>query len=307
MENQNAKTVLMIEPVAFGFNEETSTNNYFQQNDDTEPATKQTLALAEFKAMVEQLQQKGVKVMVVKDTVMPHTPDSVFPNNWISFHAGRRVALYPMYAKNRRFERRIDILLTIENETGTTYKVVDYSYFESRNRYLEGTGSMILDRTNKIAYASLSERTDKALFLQFCSDFGYSSIYFTANQRVGSNRIPVYHTNVMMCVADKYVVICLDAIDDAREQKYVIASILSSGKEIIEISEVQMHHFAGNMLQVQNNQGESFLVLSQSAYNSLEKTKLEKLASFNELIVVSVPTIEKYGGGSVRCMMAEVF
>ena len=166
---------------------------------------------------------------------------------------------------------------------------------------------MILDRTNKIAYASLSERTDKALFLQFCSDFGYSSIYFMANQSVDGRRNPVYHTNVMMCVADKYVVICLDAIDDPREQKYVIASILSSGKEIIEISERQMQHFAGNMLQVQNNQGETFLVLSQSAYNSLEKTKVEKLASFNELIVVSVPTIEKYGGGSVRCMMAEVF
>lgn len=307
MIKQSTNIILMIEPVAFGFNAETSVNNHFQQNDNSPAAKIHELALAEFLAMVELLQSKGIKVLSIKDSTVPHTPDSIFPNNWVSFHEGGRVAVYPMFARNRRLERRNDILQIVEKECTKKFKVTDYSHFEEKARFLEGTGSMILDRVSKIAYACLSERTDKALFLQFCADFGYSAVSFTANQTVGDKRMPIYHTNVMMCVADRYVVVCLDAIDNVAEQKSVMASIIGSGKELIEINEKQMQHFAGNVLQLVNQDGIAFLVMSQSAFDSLERSKCEKLASFNELIVVPVPTIEKYGGGSVRCMMAEVF
>lgn len=307
MKSHTTNTLLMVEPVAFGFNPETAVNNYFQQQDKMPGAEIQRLALAEFSAMVKQLQDKGIHVIVVKDTSEPHTPDSIFPNNWISFHKNGRIVIYPMFAENRRKERRREIIQVIVDHGYPISKETDYSIFEKNNRFLEGTGSMILDRGNKIAYAALSERTDKPLLLQFCNDFGYRAICFSANQTVEGRRLPVYHTNVMLCVADKYAVICLDSIDDAGERKYVTESLCETGKEIVEISEKQMHCFAGNMLQVQNQEGRLFLVMSESAFGSLNNDQITKLKSYNELIVVAVPTIEKYGGGSVRCMMAEVF
>ncbi|MGB4577240.1 MAG: arginine deiminase-related protein [Paludibacter sp.] len=307
MKSPITNTLLMVEPVAFGFNPETAVNNYFQQQDKMSAAEIQRLALAEFSAMVKQLQDKGIHVIVVKDTSEPHTPDSIFPNNWISFHENGRIVIYPMFAENRRKERRREIIQFIVDQGYRISKEADYSVFEKNNRFLEGTGSMALDRENKIAYAALSERTDKALLLQFCNDFGYRAICFSANQTVEGQRLPVYHTNVMLCVADKYAVICLDSIDDAGERKYVTESLRKTGKEIVEISEKQMHCFAGNMLQVQNQEGRLFLVMSESAFGSLNNDQMTKLKSYNELIVVAVPTIEKYGGGSVRCMMAEVF
>lgn len=307
MKSPITNTLLMVEPVAFGFNPETAVNNYFQQQDKMSAAEIQRLALAEFSAMVKQLQDKGIHVIVVKDTSEPHTPDSIFPNNWISFHENGRIVIYPMFAENRRKERRREIIQFIVDQGYRISKEADYSVFEKNNRFLEGTGSMVLDRENKIAYAALSERTDKALLLQFCNDFGYRAICFSANQTVEGQRLPVYHTNVMLCVADKYAVICLDSIDDARERKYVTESLRKTGKEIVEISEKQMHCFAGNMLQVQNQEGRMFLVMSETAFGSLNNDQMTKLKSYNELIVVAVPTIEKYGGGSVRCMMAEVF
>ena len=307
MKSPITNTLLMVEPVAFGFNPETAVNNYFQQQDKMSAAEIQRLALAEFSAMVKQLQDKGIHVIVVKDTSEPHTPDSIFPNNWISFHENGRIVIYPMFAENRRKERRREIIQFIVDQGYRISKEADYSVFEKNNRFLEGTGSMVLDRENKIAYAALSERTDKALLLQFCNDFGYRAICFSANQTVEGQRLPVYHTNVMLCVADKYAVICLDSIDDARERKYVTESLRKTGKEIVEISEKQMHCFAGNMLQVQNQEGRLFLVMSETAFGSLNNDQMTKLKSYNELIVVAVPTIEKYGGGSVRCMMAEVF
>jgi len=304
---QTTHTILMIEPVAFGYNKETAVNNYFQQKKNSGAEDIQSRAHAEFNGMVEKLRAKKVNVLVVKDIPEPHTPDSIFPNNWISFHADGRVALYPMFAENRRTERRVEILNMVVEKGFKILDIVDYTDAEKQNRFLEGTGSIILDRVNKIAYAALSERTDKSLFLQFCQDFDYKAVIFTANQTVDQKRLPVYHTNVMMCLADRYAVICLDTIDNIDERKTVENCLIQSGKEIKVISEEQMQHFAGNMLQVENTDGKHFLVVSQSAFDSLTTIQIHQLTVYNELIVVAIPTIEKYGGGSVRCMMAEIF
>ena len=255
MNKQIASTVLMIEPVAFGFNAETAKNNYFQINDNSNASLVQENALKEFGNMVTKLRLAGIEVIVVKDTLEPTTPDSIFPNNWISIHENGNIVLYPMYAKNRSAERRKDIVELLSKKFTEIPRIVDYSAFEDRKCYLEGTGSMILDRQNKIAYAAISERTDKQLFIQFCNDFEFKPVYFTANQDVNQKRLPIYHTNVMLCVADKYAVICLSSIDDLKERKEVEKTLIASGKEIIEINENQMHDFAGNMLQLENGDG----------------------------------------------------
>lgn len=304
---QTTSNILMIEPISFGFNEETAKNNYFQQNDNTAESQIQQNALKEFTAMVETLRGKKINVIVEKDTISPHTPDSIFPNNWVSFHSCGKVVLYPMFAENRRTERRPDILERIKSEGFSINQNIDFSGYEHQNKFLEGTGSMILDRDNHIAYACISQRTDKNLFELFCRELEYTPVSFSSFQTVEDKRLPIYHTNVMMCVADHYVVICLDTIDNADERKMVMESIEKSGKKIVEISEKQMHQFAGNMLQVNNIEGEKFLVMSQTAYESLTKEQVETIESFNAIIHVPIPTIERYGGGSARCMMAEVF
>lgn len=296
----------MIEPVAFGFNPETAVNNYFQKESKKPDLLIQQQALKEFRLMVKLLRDKGVQVMVYPDSTVPHTPDSIFPNNWISFHEDGRVVLYPMYAPNRRAERRTDLIRDVLEDRFNPDFIVDYSEYEQHNIFLEGTGSMVLDHNHHIAYATLSERTDKKLFQRFCEDFGYLPICFSAFQQVGNERLPVYHTNVLMCVADVFVVICFDSIDDERERDMLKTSFRETGKDIIEINETQMHRFAGNMLQVKNTIGEKFLVMSQSAYDSLNENQITTLRSYNDLIICSIPTIEKYGGGSVRCMMLEV-
>ena len=307
MSKQATHTILMIEPVAFGYNDQTAVNNYFQQKGSVTTDDIQLHALSEFKGMVDLLKSKGVNVLVVRDTPEPHTPDSIFPNNWISFHEGGQVVLYPMFAENRRNERRNDILEYLNTRGLKMNNVDDFTFWEDQNLFLEGTGSMILDRTQKIAYAALSERTDKSLFLQFCKVFEFKPMSFSANQSVHGKRLPVYHTNVMLSVATQYAVICQDAIDDPEERKAVIGSLKKAGKEIILISEEQMNSFACNMLQVENSEGKQFLILSQTAFDSLNKSQIERLSSYNELVVISIPTIERVGGGSVRCMMAEVF
>ncbi|MEI6556560.1 MAG: arginine deiminase-related protein [Paludibacter sp.] len=307
MKNQTTNTILMIEPVLFGFNAETAVNNYFQQKKVDETADLQKLALEEFRNMVELLRAKGIDVIVVKDTKQPHTPDSIFPNNWISFHDGGQVVLYPMFAPNRRLERRRDIMGLIEEHRCVLNNVDDFSFWEEQNLFLEGTGSMVLDRENKIAYAALSERTDKTIFLQFCCTFGFEAVCFTAFQSVDDKRLPIYHTNVMLSVCDNYVIICTDTIDDIKERTKVLESFKRTGKTIVEISELQINCFAGNMLQVNNKNGKTFLVMSQTAYSSLQEHQIEQLKSYNELIIIPIPTIEQIGGGSVRCMMAEIF
>jgi len=307
MDKQTTDTIIMIEPVAFGFNAGTAVNNYFQQPNDQPDAIIQKLALEEFSAMVKLLREKGIHVIVVKDTPEPHTPDSIFPNNPVSFQEDGRVILYPMFAENRRLERKKDFLHQLAGHGIVVTEIADMTHYEDNQHFLEGTGSMVLDRENKIAYAALSERTDRKLFELFCAENGYQAISFHAFQSVNNRRLPVYHTNVMLCVADKFVVICMESIENKQERNILMTSFKKTGKEIIRISEKQMYNFAGNMLQVRNSKNQSFLVMSKSAYDSLDEKQINQLKSYNELIVVPVPTIEKYGGGSVRCMMLEAF
>ena len=302
---QTTDTVLMIEPIAFGYNAETAENNYFQVEQKGEDI--QAKALAEFNAFVEKLRAKGIHVITIKDTLDPHTPDSIFPNNWVSFHKDGKVVLYPMFATNRRVERRADIIESIQNQGFEVAEIDDWSSSENQSLFLEGTGSMIFDHDNKIAYGSVSLRLDEKLFRDFCSKYGFTPVVFHSFQTVGEERLPIYHTNVMMCVADKFVVICLDCIDDETERKTVVETIKNSGKEIIEISEAQMQQFAGNMLQVQNKDGEKFLVMSQTAYQSLNQEQVSNIEKYCEIIYSDLNTIEVNGGGSARCMLAEVF
>lgn len=295
----------MVEPIAFGYNSQTAQNNYFQV--EQKEADIQEKALQEFNNFVEKLRAKGIQVITIKDTLEPHSPDSIFPNNWVSFHEDGRVALYPMFAMNRRVERRSDILDTLRDEGFNITEVNDFSNSEKEEKFLEGTGSMIFDHDFKIAYGSVSLRLDEGLFRDFCEKFGYTPVVFHSFQNVGNQRLPIYHTNVMMCVAEQFVVICLDCIDDELEREKVQEVIKSTDKEVIEISEEQMHQFAGNMLQVQNEEGTQFLVMSQTAYKSLTKEQIEKIESYCEIIYADLNTIELNGGGSARCMLAEVF
>lgn len=302
---QNTDTVLMIEPIAFGFNAETAKNNYFQieqKGFDT-----QFKALTEFKAFVEKLRSKGINVITIKDTLDPHTPDSIFPNNWVSFHKDGKVVLYPMFASNRRVERRDDIIETVREQGFEVSEIDDWSFPEMQGHFLEGTGSMIFDHDNKLAYGSVSLRLDENLFREFCEKYGFTPVVFHSFQTVGEERLPIYHTNVMMCVADKFVVICLDCIDNEPERNRVAETIKNSGKEIIEISEEQMQQFAGNMLQVKNRDGEKFLVMSETAYRSLHEGQVSAIEKYCEIIYSDLNTIEVNGGGSARCMLAEVF
>ncbi len=295
----------MIEPIAFGYNAETAENNYFQV--EQKEADIQSKALVEFKVFVEKLKNKGINVITIKDTIDPHTPDSIFPNNWVSFHRDGKVVLYPMFASNRRVERREDIIETIKQKGFEVSELDDWSLPETQGHFLEGTGSMIFDHDNKIAYGSVSLRLDENLFREFCAKYGFKPVVFHSFQTVGNERLPIYHTNVMMCVADRFVVICLNCIDDEIERDMVAETIKKSGKEIIEISEKQMQQFAGNMLQVQNTDGKKFLIMSQTAYQSLEQNQIENIEKYCEIIYSDLNTIEVNGGGSARCMLAEIF
>ena len=302
---QTASTVLMVEPIAFGYNAQTAENNYFQV--EQKDADIQTKALEEFNNFADKLKSKGINVISVKDTLEPHSPDSIFPNNWVSFHNDGKVVLYPMFAPNRRVERRADILEILKDNGFEITEIDDLSHFENQQKFLEGTGSMIFDHDHKIAYGSVSLRLDEELFRQFCTKFGFRPVVFHSYQNAGGERLPIYHTNVMMCVADKFVVICLECIDDELEREKVQEVIKSTQKEIIEISEDQMQQFAGNMLQVQNEAGEKFLVMSESAYRSLTAEQISAIEKYCEIIYSDLNTIETNGGGSARCMLAEVF
>ncbi len=298
---QLTSQLLMIRPVDFGFNAETAVNNTFQSSVENETA--QLNALHEFNNFVVLLRKNKLQVTVIEDTPLPHTPDSIFPNNWISFDEDDSIILYPMFAENRRAERKQHILDIINNDFWV-HDEIDLTFYEKDNLFLEGTGSMVLDRDNKIAYASLSPRTNKKVLDEFCLLKNYTAVTFTS---VDLNNIEIYHTNVMMCVADKYVVICLDAIKDAAERMHVVAAIKETGKEIIELSAQQINSFAGNMLQVINTDKERLLIMSTQAYNALTSLQTEKLIKHNRIVHSPLDTIEKAGGGSARCMLAEVF
>ena len=304
---QITNTILMIRPVNFRMNEQTAVNNYFQEDIDIKNSAINARAQQEFDEFVVRLRDKGVNVIVVEDRKEPDTPDSIFPNNWVSFHGDGTVGLYPMFAENRRNERREDVLEILEKRGYSIENVMDYTSAEGEGFFLEGTGSILLDRVNNIAYCSLSERADEALFIEFCEDFDFMPVLFTAYQSVDGERKPIYHTNVMMCLAEHQAIICLDAIDDRKERKNVEYHLRESGKEIIPITEVQMHHFAGNMLQVLGKDEQRLMVMSSSAYHSLDPGQIERIEKFSEIVHSSLDTIETCGGGSARCMMAEVF
>ena len=307
MTNQITNTVLMVRPVAFRMNEETAVNNYFQEDIQLRNEEINRIAQQEFDALVVKLRNVGVRVIVVDDKAELDTPDSIFPNNWVSFHEDGTAVIYPMFAENRRRERRMEIFEELENQGFEIKEVLDYTEAEDEGLYLEGTGSMILDRVNQKAYCALSPRADEELFIEFCEDMEFTPVIFGAFQNVDGKRNPIYHTNVMMCVADEFAVICLDSIDDPKERKNVIKHLKEDGKEIIKITEVQMHLFAGNMLQVIGAQGKKYLVMSTTAHNSLTQEQLKKIENYNEIISSDISTIETCGGGSTRCMMAEVF
>jgi len=300
-DNQSTSNLLMIRPVNFGFNEQTAESNAFQTR-GTDQQQVQANALTEFDGLVKILRDNYVNVTVIDDTPQPHTPDSIFPNNWVSFHAGGDVFLYPMQAVNRRLERREDIIRTLADNFNIKH-VIDLSRFEHENRFLEGTGSMVLDRENKIAYACLSPRTDENTLATFCRQAGYKAINFHA---VDKNGLAIYHTNVLMCIGSRFCVICLDSIKNIAEKEPVINSLKTTNKEIIEISFDQMNHFAGNMLEVKNTNGDTLIVMSQSAYKSLNEEQISVLSKFGKLIYADINTIETNGGGSARCMIAEV-
>lgn len=296
--------ILMIRPVNFGFNEETASSNAFQNVEfgKANAANAQAVALKEFDVMVEKLRAVGVNVIVIEDTLEPRTPDSIFPNNWISFHEDGTIVTYPMQAENRRLERREDIIETIKNQF-VVNNIVDLTFFEEDEMYLEGTGSMVLDRQKEIAYACLSPRTHIEVLDEFSNEIGYEIVSFDAFDQNGKE---IYHTNVLMCVGTEFVIICLQAIPRQKEKKFVVKTIEESGKEIIEITLDQMNHFAGNMLEVTGNDGAKYLVMSSSAYNSLSKNQIEKLETFAKIVHSDLSMIEGNGGGSARCMMAEV-
>lgn len=297
----------MIRPVNFRMNEQTAVNNYFQEASKALQATVNKKAIQEFDTFVEKLRKAGVHVVVVEDTMEPDTPDSVFPNNWISFHGDGQIALYPMFAENRRMERREDVLEQLEEEGFLIDNVMDYTSAEDEEVFLEGTGSVVLDRVNRKAYCALSPRADEELFIEFCEDFEYTPVIFHAYQTVKEERLLIYHTNVMMCVADRFAVICLECIDDKKERKSVEKHLKEDGKEIIEITEAQMHQFAGNMLQVAGSGEKTYLVMSEAARHSLTPGQVSRIEKYSEILSSSLETIETCGGGSARCMMAEVF
>lgn len=306
---QCADTIMMIRPVNFRYNEETAVDNYYQRIvENLHPQDAQKKAREEFDALVQKLRECQVNVIVIDDTPAPDTPDSIFPNNWISFHDDGRVGLYPMYAHNRRLERRDEILATLENEYNLKISgIEDFSFHEDEDRFLEGTGSMILDRPNKLAYAALSFRTNADVLDEFCKKFGYEPVAFNAYQTANGKRVPIYHTNVMMCVAEDFAIICDAAIDDSTEREKVLSSLKRTGKEIISIKEEQKYRFAGNMLQVRSTAGQKYLVMSSAAYEVLTEGQKNAIEKHCSVIHSSLDTIEALGGGSARCMMAEVF
>ncbi|HNN72804.1 MAG TPA: arginine deiminase-related protein [Ferruginibacter sp.] len=299
IDMQQCRQLLMIRPVNFGYNAETAVNNAFQ----TDTGQVQEAALREFDNFVTLLRRHQVNVLVIEDSPEPFTPDSIFPNNWISFQEHARIFLYPMFAPNRRKERKPAVLETIKNRFRVD-EIVDLSRYETEGYFLEGTGSLVLDRENKIAFACRSPRTSEKVLNEFCRLSGYTACCFHATDQRG---MPIYHTNVMMCVADRYAVICPDSIADIAERENLLAQIRLTNKEVIPITQDQLDHFAGNMLQVMNAEGQSLLIMSSQAYHSLNAEQAARLENHNPIIHAPLETIESAGGSSARCMLAEVF
>jgi len=293
----------MIRPAAFGFNEETAANNYFQSNPGEAAEEVQQKALDEFNSMVKTLEVHDISVIVIDDTAAPLKPDAIFPNNWLSTSPDGIVSVFPMFASSRRAEKREDILQFLAKEFKVK-DVQDWSEYEVEGRFLEGTGSMVIDHDNKMIYATVSERTNLSMLEKFASGNGYQAIVFLATDKQGR---PVYHTNVVMTLGNDFAVLCEEAIEEEWELIAVRQLLESTNHNIIAITRDQMHAFAGNMLPVKNKMGETILVMSRTAHDSLSKEQLQMLEAYAILLPIDVPTIEEVEGGSVRCMMAEVF
>lgn len=301
MHSTNA--IFLIKPANFGYNLQTATSNAFQHQ-TTEKENITTLkAIQEFEMMANKLSKKGIDVQVIDDTPYPIKPDAIFPNNWGSFHANGTVIIYPMLAKNRRAEKRKEILEKIK-ETFEIKKTIDLSANELKGTFLEGTGSIIFDHQAKKAYACISPRTDKKLFVEICNTIGYKAHYFYARDKSGKE---IYHTNVMMNIGNGYAVICLESITDEQEKNMLVTSLKNSGKEIITISLNQMSSFCGNMIELEIKSKKNILAMSQTAFDNLTKAQKNTLKLYCELFPLNVNTIEKIGGGSVRCMISEIF
>ena len=306
MKKQITNTVLMVRPVRFRMNEETVVNNYFQEEMDLKNEEINRQAQQEFDAFVHKLREVGVKVIGVDDIYEQNTPDSVFPNNWITFHQNGNVAIYPMFAENRRRERREDILDKVEEDGFLIENVYDYTDAEQENIFLEGTGAMVLDRVHRKAYCALSPRADEELFIEFCEDFEYTPVIFRAYQKVDGKQVPIYHTNVMMALGENFAVVCLDTITDKSERKNLLHHLKEDKKEIISITPEQMCQYAGNMLQVQGKNS-TYLVMSDAAYNALTPQQIQTIEKYTQILHNNLETIETCGGGSARCMLAVVF
>jgi hypothetical protein len=299
--SQVPDSIFMVRPACFGFNSDTASTNAFQ-NSETEEVNVQALALGEFELAVETIRKSHIEVLIGEDSIFPKKPDAIFPNNWFSIHSDGKLVLYPMMALNRRLERSQNFINLFKSKFGPL-EIVDLSFYESQGRFLEGTGSIVFDHLHKIAYACHSPRTDESVLEDLCSRLGYTPFMFHAEDENGK---PIYHTNVMLCVGEKVVVVCLDSIKNQAEQEGLLASFTQTGHRVVAISYGQMRRFAGNMIEVQNNTGKRFLLLSQNAMDSLLPERVTDLSRFVELLPVHIPTIEKYGGGGVRCMVAGI-
>ena len=301
MSSQTTSHVLMIRPSAFGYNVETAANNVFQHVPQSGEDVIQSSAAAEFDGFVALLRSEGVDVEVIGDTSSPVKPDAIFPNNWVSFHDDATVVTYPMYSKMRRQERRDDVI----NQLALKFKVdmsIHFESFEEGGKFLEGTGSMVLDRENKVAYACISERTDPVVFREWCERMGYEPVSF----RAVSNGQAIYHTNVMMAIGSKIAVVCLECLPDVHERQ-LLKEALSRHHVVLEITDAQVQSFAGNMLALQNLKGEELMVMSASALQSLTVDQKAEIARYCRIVASPIPTIEDIGGGSARCMIAEIF
>ncbi|MEM9895949.1 MAG: arginine deiminase-related protein [Bacteroidota bacterium] len=307
MYSQITDSIFMVRPVQFFRNDQTAVNNYFQKEmDDITRSEIQIRALDEFDLFVSKLRLNNVHVEIFEDLHSSETPDSIFPNNWLTMHDDGVILTYPMFAENRRLERRDDIIDQLKEEF-FVHQIQSFSNWEANNKFLEGTGSLILDRPNRIVYAAISGRTSPEVLDDFCERLGYSAVKFSALQSVEGERLPIYHTNVMLSIGENFAVVCLECIDDPVERAKVDLNLKVTGKEIIEITEKQVINFAGNVLQVRNAKGKPIIVMSESAFKSFSSKQLKALEKHGQILYTPIPTIEKYGGGGVRCMMAEIF
>jgi hypothetical protein len=302
MKNQAPSAVFMVRPSSFGFNEQTATSNAFQKRSSGSATHVHTLALQEFDAMVRLLRDNRIEAVVLNDTIDHVRPDAVFPNNWMSVHEDGNVCLYPMLTPNRRLERRQEFIEQLK-ETYSIKQIFDFSAEESKGRIVEGTGSLVFDHINQLAYANRSERTDEGLVKEICNQLQYTPIVFDA---VDENGSAIYHTNVLMCVGERVAIVCLDAIRNDHDQESVLGSLAQTNHKVVAISYTQMKNFAGNMLEVKNADGEPFMLLSQSAFNSLLPGQIDAITRYADLLPISIPTIETHGGGSVRCMVGGI-